>query len=161
MAAATAIVVVSAACHPAPKLIWNASASVPVGLYALQAFSVPRAGELVVVKPPNPLAGFLDDRRYLPRGVPLVKPIAALPGQRVCRIGRAVTVDGRALGEALGRDRRGRALPAWRGCRRVAAGEVFLMNPRSTDSLDGRYFGTLPVTTIIGRATPIWTEATR
>jgi type IV secretory pathway protease TraF len=30
------------------------------------------------------------------------------------------------------------------------------MNRRSKDSLDGRYFGPLAATTIIGRADPLW-----
>ena len=44
------------------------------------------------------------------------------------------------------------------GCRTVAPGEVFLMNPGVPDSLDGRYFGALPASSIIGRAAPVWTD---
>jgi len=79
-------------------------------------------------------------------------------GQIVCRIGCVITVDGIALGEALVRDRRGRALPVWQGCRAVQSGAFFPMNPQSDDSLDGRYFGPLSATTIVGRAKPLWTE---
>jgi type IV secretory pathway protease TraF len=32
------------------------------------------------------------------------------------------------------------------------------MNSQSVASLDGRYFGPLPTTTIVGRADPIWIE---
>ena len=32
------------------------------------------------------------------------------------------------------------------------------MNWQSADSLDGRYFGPLPVKSIIGRAVPLWTD---
>lgn len=31
------------------------------------------------------------------------------------------------------------------------------MNPRSADSFDGRYFGPLPASSVIGRAIPLWT----
>ena len=150
---------VSAALHPRPALIWNASASVPIGFYAVSPPGVLHIGELVVVTPPEPLAGFLAGRGYLPKGVPLLKHVAALSGQTVCRVGRTITVDGAGMGEALDRYRRGRALPAWRGCRRIAPDEVFLMNRRPADSLDGRYFGPLPITTITARADPLWTEA--
>lgn len=68
-----------------------------------------------------------------------MKRIAALPGQTVCRIGRNVSVDTIAMGEALARDRRGRELPVWQGCRTLGAGEIFLMNWDVQDSLDGRY----------------------
>ena len=126
-----------------PWLVWNASASVPIGLYAVDTIIDVQTGDLVVVRPPEPLARFLADRGYLPRGVPLLKHVAALAGQTVCRIGRSVTVDAIEMGEARERDSRGRALPVWEGCRIIGQDEVFLMNPRSADSLDGRYFGPL------------------
>ena len=144
--------------HPTPKLIWNASASVPIGLYAVHPAGALSIGELLVVAPPEPLATFLAERRYLPKGVPLLKHVAALPGQTICRAGDAITVDGTVLGVALDRDHLGRPLPTWQGCHVVAAGEVFLMNRRSAASLDGRYFGPLPTTTIVGRADPLWTK---
>lgn len=71
--------------------------------------------------------------------------------------GKRVPPDPR-LGEALDRDRRGRPLPIWQGCRLVANGELFLMNWQVRDSLDGRYFGPLPATAVIGRATPLYTD---
>jgi conjugative transfer signal peptidase TraF len=143
--------------HPAPRLIWNASASVPIGLYAVHPAGTLQVGELVIVTPPEPLADFLDDRHYLPKGVPLLKRILALPGQVVCRSSRTITVDGNVMGEAFERDHLGRPLPVWQGCRRIADGEIFLMNRQPADSLDGRYFGALPATTIVGRAEPLWT----
>jgi type IV secretory pathway protease TraF len=92
--------------------------------------------------------------------VPLVKHVAALAGQSVCRNGLTVSVDAVKVDEARERDSRGRPLPSWQGCRVIAVGEVFLMNARSADSLDGRYFGPLPAATIVGRAAPLWTHRT-
>ena len=89
-----------------PKLIWNASASAPVGLYTVRTAADLGVTDLVAVDAPEPLASFLSQREYLPRGVPLMKRIAALPGQTACRIGRNVSVDTIAMGEALARDRR-------------------------------------------------------
>ena len=141
-----------------PKFIWNASTSVPIGLYAIHPAGVLHVTELVVVRPPAPLASFLDERHYLPKGVPMLKRILALPGQSVCRTDRTIAVDGVAMGVALDRDSRGRTLPSWHGCRNVARDEVFLMNWQSGDSLDSRYFGPLPISTIVGRADPLWTR---
>jgi conjugative transfer signal peptidase TraF len=142
-------------------LIWNASASLPVGLYRVEPPGKLYDGELVVVAPPDLLARFLAARGYLPEGVPLMKRVLALPGQTVCRTDLTVTVDGIAMGEARGRDSRGRALPSWQGCRTLDPGEVFLMNRRTSDSLDGRYFGLLPATSVVGRAVPLWTREER
>jgi conjugative transfer signal peptidase TraF len=144
-----------------PRLVWNASASVPIGLYAVDTVIDTHTGDLVVVKPPELLARFLADGRYLPRGVPWLKHVAAVAGQTVCRIGRSVTVDAIEMGEARERDSRGRALPVWEGCRVIGQDEVFLMNPRSADSLDGRYFGPLPAASIVGRAIPLWVNQTK
>jgi conjugative transfer signal peptidase TraF len=155
---AVLVIVVTALFHPAPKLIWNASASVPIGLYAVHPAGTLRTGELLVVTPPEKLATFLDARHYLPKGIPLLKHVAALPGQTVCRTGDMISIDGINVDAALDRDHLGRSLPVWQGCRVIAAGEVFLMNRQSVASLDGRYFGPLPTTTIVGRADPIWIE---
>ena len=144
---------------PVPlRLVWNASASVPIGLYGLEPPRDLRVGDLVAVAPSRHLADFMAERGYLGRGVPLMKHVAALPGQTVCRLRTTITIDGVARGEALDRDRKGRRLPAWQGCRRIGPGSVFLMNSAVRDSLDGRYFGPTPARTIIGRATPIYTD---
>ena len=142
--------------HPVPKLVWNASASVPIGLYAIRPIDGIQSGDLVLVLPPEAIARYLDQRGYLPLGVPILKHVLALPGQSVCRVERAITVDGVTVGDALDRDRQGRGLPTWQGCRIVAHDEVFLMNWRSTISFDGRYVGPLPASTIVGRAAPLW-----
>ncbi|TIM31619.1 MAG: S26 family signal peptidase [Mesorhizobium sp.] len=144
--------------HVAPRLIWNASASTPIGLYSIRPARQLEVIDLVAIDLPEPLASFFDDRSYLPRGVPLMKRVAALPGQEVCRVGVAITVDGAVIGRALERDSLGRPLPVWQGCRRIAIGEVFLMNVDVHDSLDGRYFGPIQTSSIIGHATPLWTD---
>jgi conjugative transfer signal peptidase TraF len=153
----TMVVVSTIGAKSTTYYLWNASASVPIGLYRLRPASKLVVTELVAVQPPEPLATFLADRSYLPRGIPMLKRLLALPGQKVCRDQLTITVDNIALGDARERDSRGRPLPVWQGCRAVAEGEVFLMNWQSADSLDGRYFGVLPITAIIGRAEPLWT----
>jgi conjugative transfer signal peptidase TraF len=155
---AAALVLSTIAARPAKRYVWNASGSIPVGLYRLQPTGDLSVTQVVAVRPPEPLATFLSERGYLPRGVPMLKRVRALPGQTVCRDGLAITVDNIAAGEARNRDSRGRPLPVWQGCRVIADGEVFLMNWRSADSLDGRYFGVLPTTAIIGGAEPLWTS---
>jgi conjugative transfer signal peptidase TraF len=143
---------------PSPRLIWNASASVPIGLYAVRPIRDARLGDLVAVTPSAPLAAYLAGRHYLPRRVPLLKHVAAVAGQRVCRAGERITVDGRWLGDTRRRDRIGRPLPVWQGCHLLMRGEIFLMNVRAPDSFDGRYFGPLPSAAIVGRLSPLWLQ---
>ena len=138
--------------------VWNASASVPTGLYAIRGKASLHVGERVAIEPPPELRRLLATRGYLPAGVPLLKRIAAVSGQRVCRFGHGVTIDGDFAGVARSRDRLGRPLPAWFGCRMLRTGELFVMNPAAPDSFDGRYFGVLRLADVIGRATPVWTD---
>jgi conjugative transfer signal peptidase TraF len=146
---------------PTPlRLVWNASASVPIGLYDLVPQLHLEIGDLVAVMPDKPLADYMVERGYIGRGVPLMKRVMGLTGQEVCRADGTVTVDAVPLGEALDRDRLGRDLPVWQGCRRIADSDIFLMNPDVRDSLDGRYFGPISARAVIGKATPIYTDET-
>jgi conjugative transfer signal peptidase TraF len=155
--AAAALVVSTIAAKPSARYLWNASASVPIGFYLIRPTGRLFVTELVAVLPPEPTATFLETRRFLPPGIPMLKRVLALPGQTICREGLTITVDKSSVGDARAHDRSGRPLPVWQGCHILADGEVFLMNWRSADSLDGRYFGALPVSAIIGRAEPLWT----
>lgn len=142
---------------PRPRLVWNASASAPIGLYRIDVGARLARGDLVAVAPPDALARFLDTRRYVPRGTPLLKRIAAGEGATVCRRGYRVFIDGRPAALALARDRAGRALPAWAGCRTLGAGELFFLNA-APSSLDSRYFGSLRADRVIGTARPLLTR---
>ncbi len=155
------VIALTMAWQHAPLFVWNASESVPVGLYAVRPSSVLTIDELVVVRPSETLADFLAAGGYLPKGLPLLKHIAALPGSKVCRSGPAVTVDGVFRAMAREHDHAGRMLPTWTGCRSLGRGEVFLLNESQPSSLDGRYFGPLSSSSIVGRAFPVWTGSWR
>ncbi|MDI6025942.1 S26 family signal peptidase [Corticibacterium sp. UT-5YL-CI-8] len=157
MLAGTALIAAPVWSRPDIRFIWNASASVPVGLYRIVSAKRIEVTDLAVVMPPGDLAAFLDERGYLPRGLPLIKRVLALSGTTVCRSGTQILAYGTTYGEARDRDTRGRPLPAWQGCRTLGTGEAFFMNWDSPDSFDSRYFGPLPLSTVVGRAIPVWT----
>ena len=160
-AAASAFVLSFAAIaftDPVPRVVWNASASAPLGLYRIVPDRDPPRGALVAVAPPERLGRWMAERGYLGRDVPLLKHVAAQPGQRVCRIGAVVSIDARPVVVARERDGMGRPLPVWQGCRTLHAGELLMLNPDHADSMDGRYFGPLPASTVLGRAIPILTR---
>lgn len=157
MLTGAALIVAPAWRQPGIRFIWNASASVPIGLYRIVPGHHVDVTDLAVVMPPAELAAFLDERRYLPRGLPLIKRVLALGGATVCRHGSTITAYDGIYRQALARDTRGRPLPDWQGCRTLHDGEAFFMNWDSPDSFDSRYFGPLPLSTIVGRAIPVWT----
>lgn len=149
-----------AAVVPLPTLLlWNASPSAPIGLYRVNPLREPAVGDMIAINPPPTLARFMAERHYLPVGIPLLKYVAARPGALICRRDAAVTIDGRIVAIAKAADSRGRPLPVWHGCRRIPADEMFLLNG-APDSFDGRYFGSIPASGMLGRATPILTRNT-
>lgn len=83
-----------------PRFIWNASASVPIGLYTIEALGRIDVADLVAVMPPEPLAEFLAERGYLARNVPLIKRVLAVSGTTVCRRGTTIIAYDHAYGEA-------------------------------------------------------------
>jgi len=142
-----------------PKiLIWNASASAPIGLYLVQPADDLDVTDLVAAAAPPLIAELMAARGYLPMGVPMLKRVMALPGQTVCRNGLDIIAFGMIVGHARERDTAGRRMPVWQGCRRIAADEIFLMNFDVEDSVDGRYFGPFPRGFVIGRALPLLTD---
>ena len=146
--------------HVRPLIVWNATASTPIGLWrVLPATSRKhlRVGDYVLFWPDRRSAQLFARRGYLPRGVPLLKRVAAVAGQIVCERGGQVSIDGRHVAEALKRDGRGRRLVAWTGCGPLRPGSIFVLIPNVPTSLDGRYFGPTPISSIIGRVTPLWT----
>jgi type IV secretory pathway protease TraF len=107
------------------RFVRNASASVPIGLYKVHPAHHLTVTALAVAYPPEPLARWLAQGRYLPRGVPLFKPILALDGQTVCRVGPLITVDRREIAVAREKDHSGRPLPFSQGCRLIGHSETF------------------------------------
>ena len=143
-----------------PLIVWNATASAPLGFYRIEAPARPHDGDLLLLRPDSASATLYAARGYLPRGVPLLKPVAATAGVRVCERDGRVLIDGTAVALALATDGRGRPMMAWTGCRKLADGELFVLNAAVPTSLDGRYFGPSPITAVIGRAVPLWTWTT-
>ncbi len=139
------------------KLVWNASPSVPTGLYLINN-TVPSRGDLVLVLLPEWARFIADKRQYLPSSIPALKRIAALSGDRVCRFGRSVFVNRVVVATARLTDNQLRNMPCWYGCRTLLDDEVLLLADHP-NSFDGRYFGVTKTTGIMGVAHPISTDA--
>lgn len=142
---------------PRPILVWNASASAPIGLYGIGGVGRIAKDDMVIARLAEPYRALAASRHYLPANVPLVKRIAAVPGDRVCARGSRVFVDGRAVAARLKVDTRGRAMPWWNGCIRLGANQLMLLMTDNPASFDGRYFGVSARRDVIGRARVLWT----
>ena len=135
------------------KLIYNASASAPVGFYWLDNNDIER-GDYVLVNVPDRVRGLVERRGYLPPKVPLLKRVAGLDGDRICRRGQEIFVNDRLAATANEYDGLGREMPDWHGCYILTERSIFLLQDHP-QSFDGRYFGPVERRFIIGRATPL------
>jgi len=133
------------------KLIYNASASAPIGLYWIDNRPIERR-DYVLVHVPERIRNLVQERGYLPPDVPLLKRVVGVDGDRICRHSDEITVNGSVVAFAKRRDGQGRELPGWHGCHILTEQTVFLLQDHP-QSFDGRYFGPVERSLIIGRAT--------
>ncbi|WP_298672616.1 S26 family signal peptidase [uncultured Sphingomonas sp.] len=141
---------------PLPRLVWNASASAPIGLYRIVPGARIARGDMVVARMPQRSLMLAARRHYIPANVPLVKRVAARAGDRICAAGATITMNGNPLATRRAVDMRGRPLPWWNGCRTLGHGALLLLMADTPDSFDGRYFGPTPAADVIGKATFLW-----
>lgn len=153
--AGIAVLLASAAVPPTPRLVWNASASAPLGLYAVTPRAAVEPGDMVVARVPDRFRRIAAERGYLPMNMPLVKRVAAQAGDEVCALGQEIFVNGRWTAERRASDGQGRPMPMWSGCVRLRGRQLFLLmdNPAS---FDGRYFGATEGDDLIGKARLLW-----
>lgn len=136
-----------------PRIVYNGSESAPIGIYSID-HSRPNLGDLVMVRPWPELAILLANHDILPPGIPLLKTVAAAADDNVCRVGRAINVNGAFAAKILDSDTKGRPLYGWNNCRKLVPGEFFLLQPHPR-SFDSRYFGPVLSSNVIGVARSI------
>ena len=153
--AGTLILLLSAALPPTPRLLWNASASAPVGLYAVAPGTLIEPGEMVIARVPKRYRLLAASRRYIPMNVPLVKRVAAYAGDEVCALDKDIFINGRWTASRRPADAAGLPMPWWSGCMVLRGRQLFLLMD-SPSSFDGRYFGPTEGRDLIGKARLLW-----
>lgn len=138
-----------------PLLVYNASASMPLGLYYTRPLQRPERGDILLAHLPETARDLAAQRHYLPADMPLIKLVAALAGDRVCVQSGRVFIDGKAIASVLKWDQQGRSLLTWNECRRLGDDEFFLLSP-AAGSFDSRYFGPVRRADIIAELVPLW-----
>jgi len=144
----------------------NTTPSEPLGIWRIARLDRPvELGDSLFICPPlSTEMKKARSRGYLRFGLcrggiaPLIKTVAALPGQ-VVDIGQVVRIDGKVLAHSrvLSSDRERRQLTPYLGGK-LRAGEVYLHSDFS-GSFDSRYFGPLPISNILGLAQEVITYA--
>lgn len=134
---------------------YNSSPSAPTGFYWIDRNGELKRGAYILIPTPRAFRFLVAKRHYLSVSIPLLKRVAALPGDVVCRQNEAVLINGTQVAKALREDSTGRFLPIWSGCKTLQAEEFFALND-APNSLDSRTFGPLKTQNIIGIAIPLY-----
>jgi signal peptidase I len=104
-------------------------------------FSPPQRGDVIVFNPPNG-----SDKPY-------IKRIIGLPGDEVTFSDGHVDINGKTLPEDYIQDRTRCSSGRTEQCDVVVpTGNVFVLGDHRSNSQDSRYFGIVPITSIIGKA---------
>lgn len=149
---------------PASGFRFNWTFSAPVGVYR-ELPGPSRRGDLALLCLPSGIEGLGRARRYLSAGTcghgssPVLKQVVALPGDEVEVQQNFFAVNGRMLDRSELRevDSFGRPLAhVPLGHRKVPDGEAWVLGIYRERSWDSRYFGPIPIESIIGRVEPLF-----
>lgn len=140
-----------------PAVILNETASMAKGLYVrLGEVADLKRGDIIAMPMNSTARNYLVKKLGYPKDTMLIKRVAGLSGDLVCRHNSVVTINQRTL-VAASSDRQGIPLPAWHGCRTLSTNEVFILGDH-LGSFDSRYFGPVSRSELAGnyRAAVTW-----
>ncbi len=138
-------------------IVLSLSASMPRGFYLIVPVKALRRESAVAFPIPQTIYQALQGREWLKKDAPLLKPIGALPGDSVCVHDHEITINGMSRGAVFKSDYQGLPLPRLRGCFVVSPNAFFPLSTHTARSFDGRYFGEMSQSELIGEAVPILT----
>lgn len=165
-AAASAALATTAAMHGSASLDlrFNWTLSAPVGVYR-ELPGPSRRGDLALLCLPSGIESLGRARSYLSAGScgsgssPVLKQVVALPGDEVEVRQDFFAVNGRMLDRSELRDVDSIGRPLAHvplGHRKVPDGEAWVLGIYRERSWDSRYFGPIPIESIIGRVEPLF-----
>ena len=140
-----------------PPVILNETPSMAKGAYVrMDDVAKLKRGDIIAMPMNSAARNYLVKKLGYPNDTMLIKRVAGLSGDLVCRHGSVVTINKRTLVAARS-DRQGNHLQAWNGCRTLSTNEVIILGDHPA-SFDSRYFGSVSRSELAGnyRAIITW-----
>ena len=148
---------VSFSVHHIFGIIINYTASLPKGLYRLHPLPPDiERNMLIALAVPEHVQSMVYGRGWLLKGSLLLKPVAAVAGDRFRITDEGLSINKRYVGPVYSYDTQGLPLPVLRTSYILKEGQVFLASPYPR-SFDSRYFGPVDKKDIIAEVTPLFT----
>lgn len=138
-----------------PFLCYNATDSMPKGIYVLLAAKDFRRGDIVLFPPPGQIAALCQTRRYVDDKTLFLKYVAALEGDRYYKKAQDFYIESRMIGRISSADRQGRELPQLGEGFKIVSPGYFLPVSFAERSFDARYYGEVPLSAVQYKAVPL------
>ena len=139
------------------KFYINTTASMPEGIYLVRTRDYTlHVHEPVVFWPPARIRALVYGQGWLKPGAPLIKHVGVLPGGRYCALDGALYARSWPRLPIARQYAPGRPLPHIHGCHIVQPNAFLPLSDVIPNSFDGRYFGPVADSSIIGTARPIF-----
>ena len=138
------------------EISYQNTASMPEGWYWL--LPVPdhlQRGDIMLFHPPEAARQLALKHHWMLADEVLMKPIAALPGDRVCVVDHQIWVNHHFVAKQERVYAPHHALPQWQFCGTIPSGHYLLLSTYAARSFDGCYFGLIDKAALIARAIPI------
>ncbi len=143
--------------HHIGGIVINYTASLPKGLYHLRPIDTDITRDmLVALTVPEHVQSMVYGRGWLVKGSLLLKPVAAVAGDRISITDEGLLINTRYFGPVYPCDTQGLPLPVLRTSYTLKENQIFLACPYPR-SFDSRYFGPVDKKDIIAEVIPIFT----
>lgn len=148
ISALCSLIIISASFIPAKRYYVNVSPSVPPGIYSAHSPKTISVGDMVIFEPPQGVHIYIYGRKWLPKGWPLIKYVGGVSGDTYDIKKGSFYINNKYVGPVADKDTGGLPLPKHEGTWTVPKGEFLPVSTHITNSFDGRYFGTVPISKI-------------
>jgi conjugative transfer signal peptidase TraF len=135
---------------------YNSTPSAPKGFYLIDSDREIAVGQYVILPVPEDVRPLVYGRGWLPEGIPLLKRVGAVAGDRVTISEEGLFINNHYFGPVQTRDQNDLPIPQLRGSFVIAPGYFLPISPYER-SFDGRYFGPVPVGQITYQVKPFLT----
>ncbi|MGD9108708.1 MAG: S26 family signal peptidase [Gammaproteobacteria bacterium] len=138
--------------HRGYFITYQATTSMPKGFYFISPAKVLYKGDIVLFRPPDEIVRFLIEEKWLPKSGLMLKYVFALSGDYVCQDKKWIYINHHRVAPIYNEYAHGKKIPNSYFCGKLAKNQYLLMSIQVKRSFDGRYFGPVDRTRIIGVA---------
>jgi signal peptidase I len=133
-----------------PPIIVNETISMAKGVYMRSGDPKDASlGDIIAMPMTESARAYLGEELGYPKNIYLVKRVAGVTGDVMCRQDGIVTIGERTV-QAKRHDTKGNLLPFWKGCYTLLPDQVFVLGDHP-NSFDSRYFGPVMRNRLTGR----------